>query len=193
MKALYKLWSVRDDVISKPSVIFPHLFGITRDEKLPETSKRILDRSVELLKKYPEARLLLVSCSFFWKPLEYEWQLKIDYLKSISADLTRIVDGGGVLTTLDEIAKAISTLDLTGREVVAVCEKIHSRRVRYFWRKLAPLVKFKIFAIEGVWDKTMPSWFMRSNFRWLIGNVVNLFLFIILGKRISKITHNVRS
>jgi hypothetical protein len=125
--------------------------------------------------------------------MSYELGLKLKYLRSIlsEAEMKRVIDGGGVRTTLDEIIKLNSAFSLAGREVVSVCDRIHARRVHYFWRKVAPSVGIKIATVAGTWDKRMPSLFMHSDFRYLIGNILNLAMFMIIGKKMINMAHKV--
>jgi hypothetical protein len=192
MSNLYEWWNLPDDELIEPLIIFPHFYGISVNDNLPESSQRVLDRSIQLLKKYPQSSLFLVSSNFFWREASYELSLKREYLRSKSVDMGRVIDGGGIQSTLDEILRLNSRINLTGKEVVSVCDRIHARRVRYFWRKLAPLVKIKIAGVKGVWDRSMPSFFCRSDLRWLAGNILSMVLFRIFGRRTVAMKHIVK-
>jgi hypothetical protein len=191
VKALYKWWNIPDDSVKTPFLILPHSYGITRDEKLPEASKLALNKAAAILKEHPQATILLVMSNIFWKPIEYELNLKLAYLRSISVDMTRVVSGGGIVSTVEEILRTKDLYGLDGREVVSICDHLHARRIRYLWRRLAPEVQAKIVSITGKWDKTATSWFLRSNFRWLLGNIIHLCIFMILGKKSVNITHSI--
>jgi len=106
--------------------------------------------------------------------------------------MTRVDNGGGVCSTLEEISAVNRIYDLANYEVVSIGDWIHARRIRYFWRKLFPLVSVKVISVRGRWDKFMPSLFQQSDSRWLLGNILHLILFFFFRDRIARLTHPIR-
>lgn len=190
--ALFKEKKVVD-----PRLILSHGYGITRGNELPISAKRVLDKTVELMKEFPGARCLIFDSDYFWQPKEFEGQLKKDYLKTLDADFRRIEFGGGICTTIEEIDKANDLWDLKNLEVVSVCDKMHACRVRYIWKALTrdfqPKIKFKIVGIKGKWTNEMPSKWQRSSLNWLIANVVGYLAYLVRGvEKFKRFTHKVQ-
>lgn len=211
MKVLLKLWNIGDDEVANPSYILAHGYGVTKSKKLPISAKRTLEKTVELMKKFPSAKCIIFDSNYFdvpenfsGKSEEYECALKKKYLTSLGADFSRINFGTDfkrspltICSTIQEIGLAIFHFKLWGDEVVSVCDRAHARRVRYIWKKSIHdwpwLVKYKIIGVDGVWTKNMPSKWQQSDFRWLMCNVVGCLAYAFLGiNRFRKVTHKVK-
>jgi hypothetical protein len=208
---LLKLWNIGDDEVANPSYILAHGYGTTKNKELPISAKRVLEKTVELMKKFPSAKCIIFDSNYFAVPQkytgkseEYECELKKKYLASLGADFSRIIFGTDfkqvpltICSTVQEVGLAMSHFYLGGDEVISVCDRIHARRVRYILRKSLHnwlwLVKYKIIGVDGVWTKNMPSKWQQSDFRWLLCNVVGCLGYALLGiDRLSKTTHKVK-
>lgn len=200
---LKKLWSIKDDMLCNPDYILSHGYGITKDKKLPESAKRVLDKTVELMDRFSLTRCIIVSSDYFVGPnyskdskesKEFEDELKREYLDTLGADFSRIYFIGGICSSLEEVARAIDFV-LLGSEVVSVCDRLQARRIRLIWRKLTchsqKEIYFKIVSIDGEWTRKMPSAWQQSEMRWLICNIVVYIATALLGNQVSKKTHKV--
>jgi hypothetical protein len=186
----------KNEVVN-PHRILSHDYAITRGNELSVSTKRVLDKTVELMEKFPGARCLIFDSDYFWQPKEFINQLKKDYLATLGADFRRIDFGGGICTTIEEIDKANDLLDLKNLEVVSVCDKMHACRVRYIWKALTrdfqPKVNFKVVGIKGKWTNEMPSKWQRSSLNWLIANIVGYLAYVLQGvEKFKKFTHKVQ-
>jgi hypothetical protein len=182
--------------VTDPHLILAHGYGITRGNELPISAKRVLDKTVELMKKFPGARCLIFDSDYFWLDKEFEGQLKKDYLETLGADFRRIDFGGGICTTIEEIDKANDLWDLKNLEVVSVCDIMHKCRVRYIWKELTrdfqPKVQFEVVGIKGKWTNEMPSKWQRSSLNWLVANIVGYLAYVLQGvEKFKKFTHKV--
>lgn len=171
------------------------------------------------MNKFPGAWCIIFDSNYFKVPKEYEGkseeyecQLKREYLmkkfgrkkasrKNLSIDFNRITFatkyGLSICNTVQEIDFTNNFYDLNNMEVASVCDHLHARRVRYIWKKLTLELKmntdYKVVSEEGVWKRSLPSFWQKSNFRWLVANMIGcLFCFLFGVERMSQVTHKMQ-
>lgn len=187
---IYSLWSVSDDRPVLPSVILAHGYGITLSDSLPDPAIKVLDLSISLHKQF-QIPIWLGDSNYFWRPAEFEGGLKDVYLHKMGVDFDR-VKHLNVSSTIDEIDRAVEYLasDIQNYEIISVCDRIHARRIKAFWKRLYPEARVKIVTVDGSWTREMPSRLQSSKLWWLVGNVIHLLLFKVFGRLSNKLTHH---
>ena len=194
---LKKWWAIKDDAVAKACLILAHGYGLTKDDKLPENAKRVLAKTLELARKFPAAKILFYNANCYWRPEQFEAQLKKDYLTALGAEADdpiwdKIIDNG-VNSTINEVLIALNTDNLAGKTVISICERIHMRRIRLIWqretRRYHPKVDFKIIGFEGIWTDDMPSFFCKSASRWLALNIIFSGAYAIFGNLMKNLSH----
>ncbi len=194
---LKKWWAIKDDEVDKACLILAHGYGLTKDDKLPENAKRVLAKTLELARRFPAAKILFYNANCYWRPEQFEAQLKKDYLTALGVEADdpiwdNIIDNG-VNSTINEVLIALNTDDLAGKAVVSLCEQIHMRRIRLIWKKETrryhPKVDFKIVGVPGAWTSEMPSFFCKSASRWLLLNIIFSGAYAIFGNLMKNLSH----
>jgi hypothetical protein len=133
----------------------------------------------------------MASSSYFWPGcIVQENNLKMVILKGFGISKERIILLGGVKNTLEEIKKVRGIVGQNKPVILSIVDDIHVRSVRSMFAKIFPEAKIIIRNVEGNWDDPeSPLVFGRSNWRWLMANVVRHVGYLFIGERIASFQH----
>lgn len=64
--------------------------------------------------------------------------------------------------------------------ILVICDWRHTRRLRRVWQHFFH-GELAFVSVNPDWDEDHPSWFCRSNFRWLLGNIAHDLIMKVRG------------
>lgn len=162
-------------------------YGLLFSKTLPDPAEKTLEEAIKIALSY-QAKLAWASANYFWPGCQDEEnQLKLE--KAKLAGLTPIVASKGAGNTVNEaevIREAIiqTGFSLAYATIIVVADCFHSRSVRVIWKRVFPESFIAVKSVEGRWDEDHPIRFARSEWRWILINVIRHLGLIILGNRI---------
>lgn len=197
--AIVKLWKTCDStgLYSKGTiVIVPITYGSSR-EKLALGTIEALARAVYLWERSDREAYIAygMPTNCYQGSASIEHRMKLAYLKSLGVFENKLIFGEECANSITEakaVQKLITTAALEPRTCIVVCTQLHSRSVRYIWKRLFPRCDVRIVCLQGHPDveKGHQILTQRSKWLWLFANFARHAALKTLGmERIEKISH----
>lgn len=183
-------WEIKDKnpfCVDDEFIILIHSYGLNKSKQLPDTSKKVLEKSIALVNNFPNAKIVILGCNC---PDIYsgklERNLKICFLENNGISKRNIINSQKcVINTFEEIGVAVKFLG-NAKGVLFVADWIQMRRIVLFCKKFF-FINYGNISIQGLWSKEQPSIFQKNKFIWFVGNILSSFS-ALFGKRVlSKI------
>lgn len=191
-----ELWRSCDstDTIKKSRVdlIVPICYGLSGYQRLSVATKLNLEMALEALRISPEAIIAFGNCSYIFPGSEkVESELKNELLKSV--DRSKILEVT-ITNSIDEsehILEVVRKAGVKPRCILIITGELHSRSVRYIWKRVFPEAQIIIACInyrnEVEIDHLIPI--QRTISRWIFANIARQLLLRIFGFSIRHLHH----
>lgn len=194
MVGIKSLYGLKNSPFSHCDLVVPLGYGLLNRDKLPDASEKTLQEAIRIVANH-QTPIAWASANFFWSGCEEE-ENRIKLTKVHDARLTTVpIIAEGVFNSVTEaqnIRQAVikAGIELQSKTIVVVADWAHARSARRIWRKVFPESTIIVLSIEGKWDKSNPVRFARSEFRWLLINVVRHLGLRIFGLRFVGLIHH---
>lgn len=190
-KIFVEIWRVSNDKIIEPNYILIHSYGLRSPKELPDVEKKVMEEAGKFALLFPKAKIFMAGSSYFWPGcIVQENNLKMAILKGFGISKERIIFLGGVKNTLEEIKKVRGTVGQDKPVILSIVDEIHARSMRSMFKKIFPEAKIIIRSVAGNWDDPeSPLVYGRSNWLWLMANVIRHAGYFLIGERIASFQH----
>lgn len=181
IEKIARLWSANDNLPPHVDVIVLVSFGATKNG-LTKGTKATLEKTLELVKQYPEARVAFGVFTLSPRPGVEERIKKLTFKNPIFADT--------IVSTIEEAEKIRAALpsELIIRSIVVVTDEWHSRSAKTVWTRVwrdkTPRPNIRIISISSslTIDGDNPMIALRKHWTWALVNVLRqIFLICVPG------------
>jgi uncharacterized SAM-binding protein YcdF (DUF218 family) len=180
------LWPVRGILPQNPDVIVALDYGVTVSKRNSDATNGSIKTATEFLKNFPEAHIVFGTSSHsFQGSAAFSTKEKKRLLEQLRVPEEKFFYAGGITNTVEEacaIRRVLQEQKIQPKEILVVCDRLHSRSVRFVFESVFPEVRISLFfmyeaAVQH--DSIFPV--LRSRWKWFLANVERQAALRIMG------------
>jgi hypothetical protein len=184
MKWLYK--PKESKLKGRYDFVIPLDYGtINGNRLLPNASIKGIKKAVEIFKNDSSQAIVWTSAPF-GSPLEKVETEKLEIISSLSIDSSVVKRVGECTNSITEAEQILNFIPNASR-IIIVCDWRHARRTKRIWKYYFK-GELAIVTTDTQWNQNHKSPWCRSNFRWLLANILHHVLLICRGVNALKNT-----
>ena len=169
----------------------------SRRDRLALGTEMVFRTAIRLFRKQGNTTLLAYgdAGNSFPKAELTEGAFKKILLRELNVDQNLAIEAGRIMNSVTEamrIKESLVTAGKNPKNILVVCTMMHSRTVRYIWKKTFPDAWISIYCIDGFSDveKGHQILLQRTRWVWFIANILRHAALRTFGLRlVGKVVH----
>ncbi len=158
---------------------------------LPDAEIAGLKKAADLIKTGTANHIAWASTNYCRVSVHDIEKEKINFLDSLGISKTTIqtmVECTNTITEAENILKAHPD----AKRIIIICDWRHARRAQRVWKHFFK-GELGVMTTDASWNEDHPSFWCRSNIRWLLGNLIHHTLLIVRGMdSLRNVVHQVQ-